>query len=174
MTGVITNMNRGDHEHEIVDRGSPSRVERRIEQACSVCRVRHLLADSAEDAGARGAAGLSADHAADVEVGAVPADHSRDSEERSTGSPQAAAHGEADFRASAGRARLRGRRDDREGCRSRLETDESRSLSAALTPAGRSAERPVGRDFGFADVWLDGESTDVAVYQSLLGKGATV
>src|SRR3954471_14026242 len=52
----------------------------------------------------------------EAEASAIPADHSADSGRRPAGTEEAAAYGQADFPATAGRTRIPGRRDGRQGC----------------------------------------------------------
>ena len=76
-----------------------------------------------------------------------------------TGPEEAAAHGPADLRSSAGRAPLRRRPDDRQGRGPGMEAASGRGLCAAGAPPGEAQV-----DFGEAQVKLRGEQVKVAMF----------
>ena len=89
-----------------------------------------------------GAAGLPAHEAAGAaEAGCVHRHHRPHSGRGQRPAEEAAAHGQADLRAAAGRARLHGRHHDREGLRGRLAAAGPGDVRAAGASAGARAGR---------------------------------
>ena len=74
-----------------------------------------------------------------AEARSVHRDHRQDPGRRQRSAEEAAAHGEADLRAAAGRARLHGRHHDREGLRRRLAAAIAGDVRAAGASAGACA-----------------------------------
>jgi len=121
-------------------------------QACGSCRgqepacggpwARVVAEDSQQDAGVLLAAGLpAAEASAAAKAGAVARRYRRHSGRRQAAAAQATAHGQADLRAAAGRARLHGRLHDREGLRAREEAKRPGDVHPAQPRSGRSAGR---------------------------------
>jgi hypothetical protein len=95
-----------------------------------------------QDAGACGAAGLPAKPSAfAAQARRLHGDHRRDPGGGPFGAGQAAAHGEADSRAAAGRARLCGRLHDREELPPRAARPHSGGVRSARPCAGPRAGR---------------------------------
>jgi hypothetical protein len=123
-------------------RGFDTPAASRAEHAGGGAAFRPPPQHGAQDAGARGAAGLPAEPAAfAAQARRLHGDHRWDPGSRPAGAGQAAAHGEADFRAAAGRAGLCRRLHDRQGLRARA----ARPHSGGLRAAGPCARPRAGR-----------------------------
>ena len=127
------------------------------------------MADAAEDSRARGAAGYQMKEPRQKRKlePFLPIIHEILKQDQQ-GPEEAAAHGPADLRSAAGRARLRRRPDDRQGRGAGLEAAAGRGVCAAGAPAGRSPGR-FRRSAGQAS-WRAGQGGVVRDDPALLGR----